>query len=66
MTDKRLLQIIDQHANDLGNADGKTVKDRYGVGFDDAFMEAIRAGHIDQRSPVGSIKLSPSGRHAAR
>lgn len=67
MSVRRLLQIIDQHADDNGYADGNAVKSAYGEAtFGDTFRQALLAGYINNSGPVGTISLSPTGEYEAR
>ena len=65
MADIRLLKIIAEETGPRGSADGETVKRRYGAGFDDAFVGAVREGMIASEGEYGTITLSPAGRREA-
>ena len=65
MVDLNLLKIIHEESEQSGFADGKTVEDRYGSGFSEAFRALIQRGYISRQGPVGSISLTPTGHAAA-
>ena len=66
MSENRLLKLIDSMSDDMGHADGKAVETAYGEGFKRTLSEALDDHLLDMRCPVGSLKLSPSGRQRAR
>lgn len=61
-----MLKLIDSMSDDMGCADGKAVEAAYGEGFKRTVMEAFEDGYLDRNGPLGSLKLSSSGRSKAR
>lgn len=68
MSSQQLLRIILDEAEKSadGFASGEEVKKLYGERFGETFIDLIQAGHIDNRSPTGTIALTAAGRQAAR
>lgn len=67
MMHTELLRIISDECrlSETGMADRETVKLKYGVGYEVAFMKLYQLGLISPDGPVGTIILTHSGHFAA-
>ncbi len=67
MSEERLLRMIHEECekSPSGRADRAAVEQRFGAGFEEAFLKLMNQDYIAKNGPADSISLLPTGEEEA-